>query len=84
LSGLKCQSCMKQKADLVATTSKLMPQTSLLLCKSCIAAKFEPRSIIIIYGRLNGFDSVAHLLSPQKYVGEAIPASFFVNSSKVK
>lgn len=76
MSGLKCQSCMKQKADLVATKSSLMPQQNLMMCKSCVQAKFEPRWIIILWGRQNGFASVSHLIAPkQRYFGAPILAS---------
>lgn len=83
MSGLVCQSCMKQKAELQSQKSTLFKDMTLLLCKSCITAKFEPRGLIIVYGRQNGFASVAHLLAPkQRYVGEPIIAADLIKFSK--
>jgi len=76
LSGLTCQSCSQQKADLSAHKSTLYKDMTLWMCKSCISQKFEPRWIVVLYGRQNGFSSVVHLLAPkQRYVGAPIAAA---------
>jgi hypothetical protein len=75
MSGLSCQSCLKPKAEVLPHKSSLTGQ-QLLMCKSCIQSKFEPRWIVILYGRQHGFGSVAHLLAPkQRYVGDPIIAA---------
>jgi hypothetical protein len=40
--------------------------------------KREPRYLIIIYGRANGFDSVAPYIKQRRYVGKEILAQEFV------
>lgn len=76
-----CQSCNKVKAELHVKKSSLISGMNLLMCKTCIASKFEPRFVIILYGRQNGWDSVSPFLVPrQRYVGEPIAASDLIKS----
>lgn len=45
------------------------------LCNDCIAGKYEPRWLIILIGRRDGFETVANFLEPKRYVGNDILAS---------
>lgn len=51
---------------------------TLLLCNDCAKQKMEPRYIIVLYGRSNGFDSVSEYIRNRRYVGEDIRADEFV------
>lgn len=74
---MKCSSCGKDKNSLTPKKSKLSG-TQIFLCTECIEKKREPRYLIIIYGRANGFDSVAEYVKQQRYVGDKILAEEFV------
>lgn len=79
MNGAKCQSCNKLRAELHGKKSILDPNTTFLMCQTCIDAKFEPRWFIIMWARSNGWDSVSHLIAPkQKYFGDSIPASSLI------
>lgn len=75
---MKCSSCGKQKANLSPKKSRLAGGLPLFLCNTCIDGKFEPRYLIIIHGRKNGFDSVSDYIKQRRYVGEDILAQEFV------
>lgn len=77
MQAMKCSSCGKQKANLSARKSKLIPSINLIYCADCIKGRFEPRYIIILYGRLNGFESVVDYVKNHRYVGNPILASEF-------
>jgi hypothetical protein len=51
---------------------------TLLLCNDCLKKKMEPRFVIVLYGRSNGFDSVAEYIRNRRYVGDEILAEEFV------
>jgi hypothetical protein len=68
-----CSSCKKAKHNLSPHKSSLLP-TSLLLCNSCIEAKFEPRHIIILVGRTKGAEHVREYIIQRRYIGEEITA----------
>lgn len=70
-----CSSCDRNRADLHPRKSRLITSMTLLLCDECIKAKREPRFVIILYGRANGFDSVAQYIAAHRYVGKDILAS---------
>lgn len=72
-----CSSCGKHRAELHPKKSRLMDMT-LLLCNECSKKKMEPRYVIVLYGRSNGFDSVADYIKNRRYVGEDIRADEFV------
>lgn len=83
-SNIKCQSCLKPKAEVHPYKSTLTGQ-QLLMCKSCITSKFEPRWLVVLHGHQFGFASVAHLLAPvQKYCGDPIIGADFVQVPRKK
>lgn len=71
---MKCSSCDRQRADLHAKKSKLLPSMTLYLCDECIKAKREPRFLIVLQGRAMGFEFVAPYIRAHRYVGEDIKA----------
>ncbi|QIN94112.1 hypothetical protein PP459_gp121 [Streptomyces phage Wakanda] len=70
-----CSSCGKQRNELSARKSKLMPGVPLFLCTDCIKGKKEPRYLIILVGRQKGPESVAEYIRNSRYCGEPILAS---------
>lgn len=74
---MKCSSCGRDKNSLTPKKSRLSG-TPLFLCSECVDMKREPRYLIIIYGRANGFDSVAPYIKQRRYVGKEILAQEFV------
>jgi hypothetical protein len=69
-----CYSCNKTKNKLTVKKSTLVP-INLLMCESCILAKFEPRWLIILTGRQQGAEIVRELVLKKRYVGNEITAS---------
>lgn len=51
---------------------------TLLLCNDCVKRKMEPRYVIVLYGRSNGFDSIAAYIRDRRYVGDDIKADELV------
>jgi hypothetical protein len=74
MEKILCYSCNKNKNQLSAKKSSLLPIT-LLMCETCISSKFEPRWVIILSGRQNGPESVRDFVLKKKYVGDDISAS---------
>lgn len=70
--GMKCTCCKKQKFELKKKSSKLLPQTTIYVCKECLANKYEPRGFVVIAGR-SGVD-ISSYLKPKRYLGEEIAA----------
>ena len=75
---MTCSSCGKNKNELTPQKSKLSSATTLYLCNECIAEKREPRYLIILHGRANGFESVSEYIKRRRYVGKEILAQEFV------
>ena len=76
MSSLVCQSCGKHpRTELVAHKSKLIANFTLLMCQACIDAKYEPRFLVILFARKNGFESVRDYIKKHKYFGDEIKAS---------
>lgn len=75
-----CTSCDKQKADLHAKKSRLMPGMTLYLCNDCIRGKMEPRFIIILFGRAHGAESVADYIKNHRYHGAPILAKELISA----
>ena len=69
-----CQSCSKQKAELFPRKSLLLNKTTLLLCQTCIDYGFEPRYLIVLFGRSRGIDSVREFIVKRRYIGADITA----------
>jgi len=74
MEKILCYSCNKNKNQLTAKKSILLPVT-LLMCESCISSKFEPRWVVILSGRQNGPESVRDFVLKKRYVGDDISAS---------
>jgi hypothetical protein len=74
MDKILCYSCSKSKHKLNAKKSSLLP-INLLMCETCINAKFEPRWLIILAGRSNGADSVREFVLKKRYIGNEISAS---------
>jgi hypothetical protein len=74
MEKILCYSCNKNKNQLTAKKSILLPVT-LLMCETCISSKFEPRWVIILSGRQNGAESVRDFVLKKRYVGDDISAS---------
>jgi hypothetical protein len=71
---LTCYSCSKQKNELHAKKSIILPGVNLLMCQTCIDSKFEPRWVIILAGRKNGPSHVRDFIVKNKYIGKEISA----------
>lgn len=71
---MRCSSCDKPKAELFPRKSVLMRGVNLYMCKTCIDGKMEPRWIIILAGRRDGFESVRDYIHKNRYVGRKILA----------
>lgn len=75
-SELLCQSCEKQKMTLRKVRSALIKSMEILLCAGCIDKKYEPRYLVILSARSNGFsDNVRRIINDRRYLGEEISAS---------
>lgn len=75
---MQCSSCGKHKDDLKPRKSRLMTSVNLFLCTDCFEQKREPRWIIVLHGRANGFESVQEYIAKKRYVGADILAEEFV------
>jgi hypothetical protein len=73
-----CSACSKNRNELTPRKSRLMTGMTLLLCNSCLEKKFEPRYVIVLFGRANGFESVSDYVKSHRYSGSDILASEFV------
>ena len=69
-----CSVCKKNRAEVHPKKSKLMPNMKLLLCNECLENKREPRFVIVIHGRENGFESIRAYIKDHRYVGDVITA----------
>ena len=74
MEKILCYSCNKTKNKLNVRRSVLLP-INLLMCETCITAKFEPRWVIILAGRQQGIDIVREFVLKKRYVGLDIPAA---------
>lgn len=76
---MNCQSCGKQKAELLAKESKLWKKTKILLCRTCIQAKMEPRGFVILAYRMDGDKKlVSEIIKHRRYCGDEITAKELV------
>lgn len=74
MEKILCYSCNKTKNKLNVRKSILMP-INLLMCETCIAAKFEPRWVVILAGRQLGSEAVKEFIIKKRYSGNDIIAS---------
>ena len=80
-----CTICKKQKNELRPRASKLLSNSTWLLCGDCISGKKEPRFAIVMAGRLmkqqgnhEGFRVVEEYIRLHRYVGDPILAKELV------
>ena len=69
-----CYSCGKQKHRLTPMRSSLL-SISIIMCDTCIEAKYEPRWTIILAGRQHGSDYVRDFVLKRRYFGKDITAN---------
>ena len=69
---MKCYSCNKLKNELHPKKSDILSSVTVLMCKSCIDAGYEPRWVIVLGGRSLGPVSVRKYVSKHLYVGKEI------------
>jgi hypothetical protein len=74
MEKINCYSCNKTKHKLNVKISTLLP-INLLMCETCISAKYEPRWTIILAGRQKGPEFVRDFILKKRYVGNDISAS---------
>jgi hypothetical protein len=74
MEKILCYSCNKSKNKLSVRKSILIP-INLLMCETCIAAKFEPRWVVILSGRQLGPEAVKEFIVKKRYIGNDIAAS---------
>ena len=74
MEKILCYSCNKSKNKLSVRKSILIP-INLLLCETCIAAKLEPRWVVILSGRQLGPEAVKEFIVKKRYIGNDIAAS---------
>jgi hypothetical protein len=72
---MNCASCGKPRHEIHIYKSQLFTNMPLALCNSCRSAGFEPRWMIILFGRQNGAQSVERYLKKHLYHGDAILAT---------
>jgi hypothetical protein len=76
---MKCQSCNKQKNDLIVKNSSLISGMSLYMCQTCIDSKFEPRWVIILASRQQDPSVVRNYIVKRRYVGRDISGSELIS-----
>jgi len=69
-----CYSCGKQKHRLTPVKSSLL-SINIVMCDSCIEAKYEPRWTIILAGRQKGPAFVRDFIIKRRYFGKDITAN---------
>lgn len=75
---MTCTCCGKERHEVHAGKSRLMPDVKVLRCNECQANKREPRYIIIIHGRRHGIESVIKVIKERRYCGNEIAVSELV------
>lgn len=76
MTNVVCQCCGKRPtSELLSYKSKLIPAFSLIMCQMCISSRYEPRFLVILYARKNGFESVRDYIKKRRYCGDEIKAS---------
>lgn len=73
-----CYCCNKQKNQLHPFKSALLSNMVLLLCQSCIDSKLEPRWVVILAGRQQGFEYIKDFIEKHRYSGKEITATELV------
>ena len=73
-NSLICMSCRLPKRELHAQKSRLIESMILNLCNDCATNKREPRFVIILVGRQQGWETVKDYIDNDRYVGDPILA----------
>lgn len=75
-----CTVCKKNKYNLRARKSKLIPNMQMFLCNECFDGKFEPRFAIILVARdpNRGLAVVRDYIRNHRYFGDKILAKELV------
>lgn len=76
---MKCQSCNKQKSDLIVKKSSLISGMNLYMCQTCIDSKFEPRWVIILASRQQDPSVVRNYIVKRRYFGRDISGSELIS-----
>jgi hypothetical protein len=69
-----CYCCGKSKNELHPKKSAIMEGVVVLMCTTCIEAKFEPRWLVVIAGRQKGPEFVRDYVIKRRYIGKIITA----------
>lgn len=72
-----CTVCRQDKTALTSVRSEINPKMTLTVCDPCKSGHLEPRFLIIITGRQEGFNAVKKYISARRYVGDEILANEF-------
>lgn len=76
LIEFRCQSCSKPKETLHNVESSLIKGVKLIMCKTCIDGKFEPRAFVIISIDQYGVTKEAKkIIMERRYYGDTIEAT---------
>ena len=73
-----CSTCKQHKNELTPRRSAIDRKTMLYLCSKWLDEKMEPRYLIIIHGKAQGFEAVSPWIKKRRYIGEEILASELV------
>ena len=65
MDRLLCYSCNKNKNKLNSKKSSLL-NINLMMCETCIDAKFEPRWVLILAGRQFGAEHVKEFIQKKR------------------
>jgi len=76
-----CSSCRKQKYEVHARDSALIPSIKIVMCKTCIRKGHEPRHIIILAARSGSMAKATPFIVGHKYDGDPINASDILRSN---
>ena len=74
--GVSCQVCRVQRkpGNIHSRESKLLKGHKILVCNLCEQRGYEPRHLIILIGRKEGYKSVLEYIEGNRYVGAPITA----------
>lgn len=78
-NNARCTVCDKPKNSLRARKSKIMPETTLMLCGECFEGKKEPRWMIIVAAMRYGRGAVIDYIVNHRYVGDEITLKEIMN-----
>ena len=71
---MRCTVCRRQRHSLTLRPSALKEDLPLFLCTECLAAKREPRYLVILIARRDGMAAVSDYIRKYRYFGDKITA----------